>query len=305
MNGETHFISKNNTMEFCTIFDNSYTPKGLTLYRSLENLGIKLHILCLDSDSHRTLISLDLKNVIIYKLEDLEREDPKLLDLKNLETESQFGSQWARYCWALTPYFTNMVLEASESESILYIDADLYFYDGVDEILQEVEKCSIGIVTHRHEHHLRNNTPSGKYNVGIVFFRKDEEGIACSRFWKDLLMNPQNEYAKEYGTCGDQKYLELFEVKFPSRLHIIDDLVGHGAPWCFDSYTYLEKYKIVWRGKTQRLVFNHFSHFVDNVESWSSSHSGEWKPENVNPYVKEYYDDYHKEIRETVKIFGL
>ncbi len=292
-------------MELVTIFDESYTSKGLTLYRSLEKTGMKFHILCLDSKSYEIVKSCNLTNASVYSLEDLENENPELIKLKNLETKSKYGNQWARYCWALTPYFTNYILENIDLEAVLYIDADLYFYNGMDEVKEEIGSSSIGIITHRHEHHLKNDTPSGKYNVGIVFFRKDEDGIECSRFWRDLLLNPDNEWAEKYGVCGDQKYLELFELMFTKNLRVIDDIVGHGAPWCFESYVYLEKYKIVWRGIHQRLVFNHFSHFVDAGDEWKSSHSGEWNPEKVHPYVREYYEDYHKEIIKTKEIFKL
>lgn len=292
-------------MEFCTVFDKSYLSKALTLYRSIEKMGIKTHALCLDSESYHKVKSLCIENFTPYYLLDIEKDDPDLLILKTKETKSMFGDQYSRYVWALTPYFCNYILNKTNSEELIYIDSDIYFYAGIEEIVKEVEGYSVGIVTHRTLHHINNETDSGKYNVGIVYFRKDQYGLDCSSFWKSLLMDPDNQYSEKYGKCGDQKYLELFEIKFPQKVKVIDDLVGHGAPWCFHSYTYLEKYKISWLDKIQPLIFNHFSHFTNDINSWSSSYKGEWFPENVNNFVREYYEDYHQEINKTIKIFDL
>jgi len=164
-------------MEFCTVFDKSYLPKALTLYRSIEKTGIKTHALCLDIEAYHKVKSLAIGNFIPYYLLDIENDDPGLITLKKKETKSMFGDQYSRYVWALTPYFCNYILNKTDSEELIYIDSDIYFYSGIGEITKEVEGYSVGIVTHRTLHHINNETDSGKYNVGIVYFRKDQYGL--------------------------------------------------------------------------------------------------------------------------------
>lgn len=293
----------------CTIFDENYLLKGLTLYRCLKskiNHDFTIHCLCIDEKTFNVVNEIKDKRIKAYSLKYMEETNETLIKAKNSRHKSNYGDAYSQYCWTLTPFFCNLMLSKDNIEEILYIDSDIYFYEDFSLIKEELKNNSIGIVTHRTVHHLKNDTDVGKYNVGIVYFKGDNAGMSCSEFWKNLLINPNNEYAKKYGTCGDQKYLELFEIKFEKKVCIIDDLVGHGAPWCFHSYEYLDKYNIIWQGKEQNLIYNHFSHFKTLEKGgWSSSTSGEWKPENLNEYVKEYYEDYYKEILITKKEFDL
>jgi hypothetical protein len=291
-------------MEICTIFDKNYLAKGLCLYKSIKNNNILLNILCIDEFTFLKLSELKLEKIKLYNLKKLEEENQDLFKLKNSSHKTEYGDSYSNYCWALTPFFCNYLLKNKEIESLLYVDSDIYFYENFDSIKEEVSDHSVGIVTHRTDYHLTKETNSGKYNVGIVYFKSDEIGIKCSEFWKNLLMNPNNEYYSRYGTCGDQKYLELFEIKF-DNICIIDKLVGHGAPWCFESYEYLDKYTIMYNGMKQKMVYNHFSHFKIGENGWESSYGGEWKPETINRYVKEYYEDYYKEIMDIKKKYNI
>ena len=60
-------------------------------------------------------------------------------------------------------------------------------------------------------------------------------------------MNPQNEYAAKYGTCGDQKYLDLFIPLFGS-LHVC----------VFDREANIQ-YAAPWNVKTNDLLFYHLN----------------------------------------------
>jgi len=293
----------------CTLFDKNFLHKGLTLYECLKNkldTEFTLHCLCIDQETFNVVDSINDQKIIAYNLIDIENSNKDLIKLKESGFKSNYGDAFSQYCWSLTPFFCDLIINQDNVEEVLYVDSDIYFYEGFDLIKKEVKSKSIGIVTHRTSYHLNKETDVGKYNVGIVYFKGDSTGKDCSRFWRNLLLNPANEYSSRYGTCGDQKYLELFEVKFgKENVCIIDDLVGHGAPWCFDSYSYLEKYKIKWLDKEQNLVYNHFAHFNLVGDSWRSSNNGEWAPENIHHYVKEYYEDYHKEILVTKKKYHL
>jgi hypothetical protein len=283
--------------------------KGLTLYRCLiEKLDydFTLHCLCIDLETFEKVNSINDKRIAAYSLSELEKTNDTLKQIKSNGNKSNYGDEYSQYCWSLTPFFCNFILNTDGVKDVLYIDSDLYFYEDFTLIEEEIKDKSVGIITHRTDLHLTKETDVGRYNVGIVYFKGDKMGKQVSDFWKELMKYPDNKYSEKYGTCGDQKYLELFEINFDKeKICIIDDLVGHGAPWCFSSYKYNEKYKITWNGSVQNLVFNHFSHFNVLENGWSSSNDGEWKPETINTYVNDYYEDYYKEMIQTEKEFKL
>lgn len=292
-------------VEICTLFDKRYLEKGLALFESLNKHSsyCKIHLLCLDEDVNSFFKDKDLYDnlkIITYSIADLENRFFELMSFKNLQLETNldtpFNKKFVNYCWALTPFFCHYLLQYENVEHILYCDADLYFYDDVSKCLNDLGDDDIGIITHKHPYHLNGNTPSGIYNVGIVYFKNNENGKSCSEFWKNLLLNPQNEYVEKYGTCGDQKYLELFPIKF-KKVKVLDDF-AYGSPWSFDAYDYVDSKEVIYQNKRQKILFNHFSHFTIKNETWSPSWKGEWgfTISSLNQYVRQDYEDYFASI---------
>ena len=114
-------------------------------------------------------------------------------------------------------------------------------------------------------------------------------------------MDPTNEWFEQYGRVGDQVYLEGFAPLFgESNVAVLDDMIGHGAPWNLSLYQY-DGDEIVWEGRRQKMVFIHFSHFTPNFENdtYSIDRSGEWDCvlSNPHPRVIEYYDDYFERLK--------
>lgn len=302
-------------IETCAIFDKKYLEKALALFESLDNRNsyCNMHVLCLDDDVERFFNqnNIEYSNLRIktYSLRSLEEEFRELKEFKEsgLETslDTPFDKVFVNYCWALTPFFCYYLIHHKNLEHVLYCDSDLYFYDDISIALQEAMDCSIGIITHKHPYHLTGNTSAGIYNVGIVYFRNDENGRSCTKFWKDLLLNPSNEYATHYGTCGDQKYLELFPIKF-NGVKILDDF-AYGAPWCFHAYKYVAPKSVIYMGKSQSLLFNHFSHFNIRDNQWRHSWSNEWggSINEMCDFVKDDYRQYFESIMRIRKRFNL
>ena len=117
-------------------------------------------------------------------------------------------------------------------------------------------------------------------------------------------MDTTNEWFDEYGRVGDQVYLEAFEPLFgKDNISVIDDSVGHGAPWNFGLYQY-DGGDIIWGGKRQKMVFIHFSHFTPNYnnDTYEVDREGEWNnPHLRHPRVKQYYDEYFNSLK-TIKV---
>jgi hypothetical protein len=149
----------------------------------------------------------------------------------------------------------------------------------------------------------------GAYNVGVIFFRNNDSGNRVLDFWIDCIMNSDNFYRNTgFDTCGDQKYLELFEVCFPKSTHIFGDFIVHGAPYNFSLFGFLnfEKKEVAFlsqpmyqgidfKNKKFLMPFVHFMGFLPNFENDSYEVSNE--PNNQgfinDPLVKLLYNNYY------------
>ena len=93
-------------------------------------------------------------------------------------------------------------------------------------------------------------------------------------------------------------------------IKILDDDIGHGAPWNYRLYVYddfSEKGIIGWGDKKQDLVFNHFSQFSYSREKPEVSFDGGTYGHltlggavfNI-PEVRNMYIDYYNRLMEVV-----
>ncbi len=84
---------------------------------------------------------------------------------------------------------------------------------------------------------------------------------------------------------------------FNGYVCVIDNLVGHAAPW--NGYRQIMDGEwIIWRGKKQKFVFYHFSHFHCDKNGYKTNYNGEWTPEKDKDWQKKLYDDYYKMMKE-------
>lgn len=265
-------------MNFCTISDKNYLTQMLTMHKSLKGQNIEFRMFCLALD-HETYDELaEHEHIEVIALEEV-----KLPHTKFTRKEA---------CYAMSPLFTHHILNTYKSlPDVAYVDADLFFLNSPEVIFNELTQADIGI----HEHRIPRYPNSGKYNVGLVYFKNNMNGLACAEFWKNCTWNKDNPYAQEYGTCHDQKYLELFEQIY-DNVHVIQS--HHLAAWNFKHHTYYEG-KVGYKGIIDKPIFIHFSHFTWDDEGYKTQHDKEWgSPELLNDYVKGYYDEYYKAIRE-------
>lgn len=275
--------------------------KGIAMCKSIfaKDEYACIFYLCLDIESYNFIMDIENFNVLPIHIDDLEAED---LDKLKMGNKSNYGTSYSQYCWALTPYFIWHLLnnetfwgKPNSASEILYCDADLYFYESPQLIFDACKNKSVGIHTHGFGSYDPETNDVGEFNVGCVYFRNDETGKKIALWWKDCMLNLENEYAAKYGTCGDQKYLDLFIPLFGDHNIAVFDRdtnpkIKHGAPWNFGNYDFNAK---------QELLFNHFSHFkTDFNGNWSSSDHGEWAPENIHPKVNEYYVNYNQKVTE-------
>lgn len=291
-------------LHFCTLCDKNFLLKGLALHRSLKKtirLPFKLYWLCIDAETYDALVKINLPEIVPFALSALEAEHLALAEQKEKQLNSKYGSPYENYVWSLTPFFVNYLLYQhfiEPNEKLTYIDSDIYFYRSPEIILNTVGTKTIGLHTHRFgcPKDKKDKIIAGWYNVGVVVFTKNDNGLKISDLWSYWVFNQDNEYYKQYGTCGDQKYLELFE-----EIIGLDDVcvfdehpqISHRAPWCVEE-------------DSKPVVFFHFSHFTHNFEKdfYSDSRKGEWNPTKFK-HIHPYYDNYWLEIKELNRKYNL
>ena len=240
-------------LHFCTYFDQNYLSRGLALYHSLAQHAttpFTLWTLCFDNKTYDILSDLNLPHLRLIALSDFENGDEALLQAKAERS-------LVEYYWTCTPSLPLYILNnAPEVELITYLDADMYFYNDPYLIFEALGNHSIFVVEHRYtpEHaHMAENC--GIFNVGSLAFRRDENGLACLKWWRERCLEWC--YARfEEGRFGDQKYLDTWPEQFQNLLVMGHPGVGL-APWNLAWHTVQVKDQQL-TVDDQPLIFFHF-----------------------------------------------
>jgi len=118
-----------------------------------------------------------------------------------------------------------------------------------------------------------------------------------------MMMSNNHSYALGFGTCGDQKFLEVIKSIYGTNVAIIDKNVGHLAPWNVTFHQYKDE-KIIWNDIEQELLYFHYAHFTINETNYSASYGNEWiwgDPLKMNPAVNRLYDIYFEKMSNAMK----
>ncbi|MDE2041025.1 MAG: glycosyl transferase [Patescibacteria group bacterium] len=219
------------TRHFCTLFDKGFLTRGMALHESLVKWSpdFVLWMMCNDSESYEMLTKLALPNVKLLKMSDVEADDPRVLAVKPSRKMNE-------YCWMFSSVLPLYILEHNpELDMITYLDADLYYYASPDPIYQEFGANSILIIPHGFSEKNKDKAKtSGIYNVGMMIFRNDQNGLECLRWWKDRVIEWCFE-TYENGKLGDQMYLNDWPTRFKS-VHVLKNIGANVASWNIDRY---------------------------------------------------------------------
>src|SRR5882757_1103492 len=166
-------------MIFCTLFNWLYLPQGIALYHSLSRTvsgEFALYVLCMDDFTFGALRALDLPRLRPIPLAEIETDA-----LRAVRGKRTIGE----YCWTCTTPLLKYVIAQQPPDAVVsYIDADLSFFSDPAVVLAEMGTGSIYV----HEHgfapeHAELQMVSGRFNVGLVCFRNNQEGLACLEKW--------------------------------------------------------------------------------------------------------------------------
>ena len=215
------------TKHFITLSDRNYLVYGLTLYESIKkNIGsdFKLYYLALDDFTYNKLEELNNSSIEVYSIDDIENDSMfEILKNNNESRPIDTSDGQSPFHWALASFFTFFIMRTKQPSHCLYIDSDIIFYRDPQMLFDSVENHSIGIITHKHMKLNKWAKDVGYYNVGVIYFKNDEIGYKCLKWWSDVVADKNNPWFEDFGTCGDQKYLECFEdllVKITSKYFV-------------------------------------------------------------------------------------
>ncbi|MCF7687228.1 MAG: hypothetical protein K9N01_02895 [Cephaloticoccus sp.] len=210
---------------YCTYFDTNYLSRGLGLHQSLlSHAGdFELVVLCMDEEVETILKEKALPRVRLITVKDLTGSYPALAAAQTDRTQLEF------YFTCTSWLMRHLLDQLPAGELLTYLDADLFFFHSPDPIYEAIGTASIAITPHRFPVSLGHLARYGRYNVGWVSFRRDEQGLACAADWAEKCaawcfnLLEADRYA-------DQKYLDAWHERFPGTVGLTNAGIN-AAPW--------------------------------------------------------------------------
>lgn len=239
---------------YCSYFDRNYLVRAVALIESLNKLELNsftFYAVCMDELTRLVLDKLALPNVVTVPMHEIELRDTSLLAAKR-------DRSVVEYYWTCTPSIILRLIEKNPEIDILtYVDSDMRFYSSPDAIYNELANNSILIHEHRYCPELQNLAQQGgRFNVGLMQFRKDQTGIEALNWWRDRCIE-WCYWRFEDGKMGDQRYLHDWPERFPN-VSVLQNVGAGLAPWNHTQYDYkLDKHgNLLVNGAP--LVFYHY-----------------------------------------------
>lgn len=166
---------------------------------------------------------------------------------------------------ALKPHAIHFLFERYGFDTVLYFDADIRVYWGLDPLLQRSKKHSVIVTPHLTRPLSDGRTPSdldilraGVYNGGFLLVRNCEESGRFLTWWKVRL---QDHCLVDYpnGLFVDQRWLEFVPSFFPGAEILREP--GYNVAYWNLSERRIESDGDGWSANSEPLYFVHFSGF--------------------------------------------
>ncbi|WP_353893801.1 glycosyltransferase [Proteinivorax hydrogeniformans] len=279
---------KNNHPNLCTILTKDYLVKGLALYHSLKKHTKDFHlwVLCVDEVSYDILEHMELKNVTLVKLKNLQT--PKLKQLQKTRKLNEF-------CWTLkAPFILYLIKNNYNLDSIMYIDADLFFFDDIKQLYKEWGQSSI-LLTKLWLSPAWNRRV-GRYQAGLIGFKRDANAFKCLNWWNKKCLEWCFDI-KEKKRWADQKYLDKWPA-LVSDIKIIKSLGINSGPWNVRRFPIRVKGDVIYC-KSNKLIAYHYSGFDIFNEGEFELCNRKKLPRKA---IKHIYGPYAEEISKVIKL---
>lgn len=208
-----------------TMADRGYLARAEVLMDSIVETNPKQEIGFLGlGDVQHSDVAYRVSGANFMKFEDLLEKSPPLAKACQTRNKAE------RYFTSLPSFLRELMAKVPQGEWLVYLDADIYVYQPLADLLPEAQDKSAVIVPHRHYRWNRRRLAKfGAYNVGLVAFRNDSEGRKLLDYWADSCIQWCSDKPVA-GLYADQKYLEHFEEI--SDAVVVDRRIGANlAPW--------------------------------------------------------------------------
>lgn len=282
-------MKKNPQVAVCTYFDKNYLLKGVSMCQSfsVHNPGIKIFVLSLDEYTKKIVDKLKIKNLTTISLN--EFEDPGLIKAKK-------NRSLVEYYWTCSPSLPRYVLKKyPQFKKVVYLDADMFFYAAINEVLDELGDGSVLTVEHRYPRgQSYRNLTTGRFNVAFQIFTNKKESLDCLERWRNQCLKWC--YNRIEGSkMGDQMYLN--EWPFLYKDLVVSHEIGIDvAPWNISQYKLTKKNNQVMLNN-RKLICYHFHQFNLTSENSYELSSGYSIPTKA---VELIYKPYIKSLKEQI-----
>ena len=213
---------------YCTYFDRGFLIQGLALWRSLQrhDSAAVLWVLALDDFAFDVLGELGEARLHVVRLAELEAGDPELLAARPNRSRVE-------YYFTLSPCWPRWLLTTRPGiERVTYLDADVFFFASPAPIFAAMDAAgaSVLITGHRFPSWLRHYERHGRFNVGVLSFRRDTAGRACLDDWRARCLAWCHDRL-EPDRYADQKYLDAWPERLGGSLLVLGHRGVNAAPW--------------------------------------------------------------------------
>jgi hypothetical protein len=139
------------------------------------------------------------------------------------------------YYWTCTaPWLLWLFRNVPEADVVVYVDADVMFFGPPGGVLRELGEGSILLNLHDSSQEYGTGDRPGKFNVGVMAFRRDAKALAALSWWRERCIETCR-YDPAAGLYGDQHYLNDWEARF--RGVVVGRNPGlRAAPWNIARY---------------------------------------------------------------------
>lgn len=252
---------------YCTYFDSAYLARGIAMVESLRrhDPGCRIVVLALDELCARVLLKRFADTLQIIEPAVLHAREPRLLDARRQR------SAWAYYA-TQKPSLAMFTMESGlRPESVMYIDADTWFFGDPQPMFDEIGARSVGVFANRFHSGTLHLGIFGLYCGGCVYWRDDETGRRCLAEWRDDCLDWCGEQPQPDGRFMNQGYLNRWPDRY-AGVAVVRHPGCNLAPWNVDGHILsLESGKLRVGGRP--LIFYHFSGLNrDSAGGWFSYH---------------------------------
>jgi hypothetical protein len=264
---------------FCTIITSDYFPKAFALYSSIVQFdpSISLHVLVADNKPVAATVPVPI-TINITIAADLSGY-PLVTELYNKYALTDIDS----FRWSLKPVWISYLLEKG-FDKVLYLDCDMFFFNDYQFLFAELDQSAVLLTPN-----WINSDPmvnkesffslftSGFFSAGFIGANK--KGLPALQWWAHACHFMMGEHIA-HGIRADQKYLDIFPIKFEETAIIRHRGCNIGA-WNYDeSRRELVNGEVLINGKYP-VIFIHFDNQI--VQEIVRGHD-----KNLLPYLQKY-----------------